>query len=55
MNLVDILKLPFEFMKAVEFDFSSVGLPLNLNLYELFWGFLIVGLFFKIINDLFFS
>ena len=55
MNLADILKLPFEFMKAVEFDFSSVGIPLNLNLYEIFWGFLIVGIFFEIINYCFFS
>lgn len=55
MNLVDILKIPFDFMKAVEFDFSSVGIPISVNLYEIFWGFVIIGIFFEIINHCFFS
>lgn len=50
MTFFDWIFFGVDIMKAIVFDFSSVGLDLTINAYEIFWGFIILGLFFEIYN-----
>ena len=48
MTLVDWISFAFDILKAITFDFSSVGLDITLSMYNIMWGFLLIGFFFII-------
>lgn len=50
MTLVDWISFAFDILKAISFDFSSVGLDVTLSMYNIMWGFLVIGFFFIIYN-----
>ena len=50
MTLFDWIAFGFDILKSIVFDFSSVGLDVTLSLYNIMWGFIVIGFFFMIYN-----